>query len=235
MKRALILASCLIAALALATAATADTATIAKKKKTYCQKQGASAKAKLSAKSHGFYLYKEKGNASVLICQDRPKFFASFGTDLGAKYSQLRVSPKKCAIFTSKPPNQNPEVYAFNFSDFTAKPPNGQGSIYIVGYQQPSATLIETSLSTNCVAGYGMRINGIPQVAVEGTSAFGYTGTIYPKVGANMTDKELAGVKVTGTGTGASDTATLSWTESGVKHTYVYLNSAQSAYPAPTT
>jgi hypothetical protein len=234
MKRALlILGLCLVAAAVTAStsAIAAGTATTAKKKKTYCQKQAAGVKAKLFAKSHKFYVFKEKGGASILICQDKPKFFASFGTDPGAKYSQLRVSAKKCAIVTSKPPNENADVFAFDFANFTSKGNSGSASVFQVGYDQGPAVLLQTALSANCVSAYGIRVNGVPQIAVKGTSAFGYTGTLYPKIGANMTDKELADVKVVGSGA----TATLSWSESGVKHTYVYINGPQTQYPAPTT
>jgi hypothetical protein len=231
MKRALTLAACLVTALAITSAATADTAKIAKKKKTYCQKQGASIKAKLKGKSHGFYVYAEKGGAGILLCQDKPKFTGDFSMDQGDKISDLKVSAKKCAGFRVSGKAHNPEVYLFNFSDFLSG--NGQGSIYEAGRDLTpgTASIQKFALSTNCVAAFGQWVAGVPQVVVKGTSAFGYTGEIYPRIGPNTTDKELGALSVESSGA----TATASWSESGVKHTYVYTNASQPQNPPPTT
>jgi hypothetical protein len=231
MKRALVLATCLIAALALASAAAANTATTAKKKKTYCQKQAASIKAKLKGKSHGFYAYAEKGGTGILICQDKPKFTGEFSVDKGDKISTLRVAPKKCAGVAFRGPTHNPEVYLFNFADFLSG--NGSASVFQTAYDQPpgTASLVQFNLSSNCVAVFGQRVAGVPQVVVKGTSAFGYTGGIFPVVSANMTDKELGAVKISGSG----DTAKASWTDAGVPKSYVYTNSPQPLSPLPTS
>lgn len=225
----------LIAAIAVPSAVLAsqtDTATVAKKKKkTYCQKQGAGVKAKLKAKSHGFYVFAEKGGYGILICQDKPKFYGSFSTPKGDKISTLRVSAKKCAGVEVRGATHNPNVYFFDFADFLNN--NGQASIYEVGRGQAPGTgsLESFNLSSNCVAAFGQRVNGVPQIVVKGTGAFGYTGEIYPRVGPNMTDKELAAVKIAASGA----TATASWTESGVKHTFVYVNNLQQPPNQPPT
>lgn len=221
MKRALtILGLCLTATALVAVPATsAPTAqTAKKKKKTYCQKVGSNAKAKLKAKSMGFYVFVEPGLSSVLICQDKPKFYGSFGLEAkGDKVSQLRVIKKKCAIFSARGSSHNPQIYAFDFENFK-KGNAAQASIYTVGYGQPSAALISSALSPNCVSAYGERVNGAPQITVKGTSAFGYTGQLQAPVGANATDNDLGTVKVTGSG----NTATVTWTEGGQPKSYVY-------------
>lgn len=221
MKRALIIlgACLLVGALVTAPGTSAQTAQVAKKKKkkTYCQKTGAAVKAKLKAKSNGFYVYLEKGGYSVMICQDKPKFYGSFSLDAkGDKVSQLHVVKKKCAIYAERGSTHNPKTYAFNFSDFTSG--NGQASVYEVGYQQGPSSLLGLGLSQNCAAVYGVRVNGVGQIIAKGTSAFGYTGALQAPVGSGITDKELAGVKIAGTGS----TATVSWTEGGQAKTYVY-------------
>ena len=69
------------------------------------------------------------------------------------------------------------------------------------------------------MAAFAGRVNGVPQLTVKGTTTFGYTGEIHPPVSPTMTDKELAGVRIVGTG--ASATAT--WTEAGVPKFYTYV------------
>ena len=78
------------------------------------------------------------------------------------------------------------------------------------------------SLSNNCVAAIGSRVNGLPKVEVQGINAFGYTGQLTLSTAANMTDKELADIKVTGSGL----SATVTWTEGGVTKSYVYAKPA---------
>ncbi|MGK2877596.1 MAG: hypothetical protein ACSLFF_03310 [Solirubrobacterales bacterium] len=198
-----------------------DTATTVKKKRTYCQRTGASIKAKLKAKSKRFYVYLEKGGSIILICQDKPKFYGEFSIGTGDTVSTLRVSTKRCAVVKVTGKTHNPQLYLFSFADFLAK--NGQASIYTSGFGQPSASIEQVALSRNCVAATAERVNGVPGIAVQGTSAFGYTGTLRPPISPNMTDNELAAVKIFGTGA----SATVSWTEAGVAKTYVY------AEPAP--
>jgi hypothetical protein len=226
----------LIAAIAIPSAVLASqndsAATIAKKKKkTYCQRTGASVKAKLKGKSHGFYAFAEKGGYGILICQDKPKFTGVFSLEQGDKISGLQVSPKKCAGVEVRGPAHNPIVYLFDFVDFLTG--NGQASVYQVGQGLAPGTgsLVQFKLSSNCVAVFGQRVAGVPQIVVKGTNVFGYTGAIYPRVGPNMTDKELAEVKITASGA----TATASWTESGVKHTFVYVNNLQQPPNQPPT
>ena len=111
----------LIAAIAVPSAVLAsqpDTATVAKKKKTYCQKSASYVKGKLKAKSNGFSVYLEKNGSIILICQDKPKFYAEFSITKGDKLSQLRVSRKKCAILKVQGPTHNPQVYLFDFVNF---------------------------------------------------------------------------------------------------------------------
>jgi hypothetical protein len=187
----------------------------AKKKKTYCQKNGSAVKAKLLGKSKGFYVYREKGGGTVLLCQDKPKFYGSMSWEQGAKLGKLLVVKKKCAVYPQLGKG-NPQIYQINFKDFTSG--NGQAGVLEVGYGS-TGQLLGLSLSTNCALAFGAKVAGVPQIAVKGTSAFGYTGTLYPPVGAGITDKELANVKIGATGTGA---ATVSWTAAGVPHTYAY-------------
>lgn len=210
----------LIAAVAIAP----GSATAKKKKKTYCQKQGSSVRAKLLAKSNGFYVYREKGGATVLLCQDKPKFFGSTSWERGARLGRLIVVKKKCAIY-SQLGSGNPKVYAINFADFLSR--NGQASVREIGFGG-SGQLLGMSLSQSCVGAYGTRVNGVPQIAVAGTSVFGYTGALYPPVSASATDKELANVRVSGTTVGAGATATVTWSEAGVPKSYVYM--AQTRY-----
>lgn len=194
-----------------------DSASVAKKKKqTYCQKIAKPVGGKLKAKSKGFSVYVEKGGYLMLICQDKPKFYGEFSLAKGDKLSGLRVVTKKCAVVKSTGPSHNPQVYLFEFADFLAK--NGQASIYTTGYGQPSADLLSLVLSPNCVAAMGERVNGVPQITVVGTGAFGYTGNVKAPVGPNTTDKELAAVKIAGSG----DSATVTWTEGGVPKSFVY-------------
>lgn len=218
--RKLTLLACvaLIAALAIPTAAEAK-----KKKKTYCQKNGSAVKAKLLAKSNGFYVYREKGGGTVLLCQDKPKFYGSMSFE-GTKVGKLLVVKKKCAIY-SVLGKGNPKIYAINFADFLSR--NGQASVFEVGFGA-TGQLLGMSLSQSCAAAYGTKVNGVPQIAVKGTSAFGYTGTLYPPVSTNITDKELANVKISGSATGTGATATVTWTDGGVPKSYVYQ--AQSRY-----
>lgn len=219
MRRLMILVCLgLIAALAIPAGAGA------KKKKTYCQKQGSSVKAKLLAKSNGFYVYREKGGGTVLLCQDKPKFFGSMSWERGAKLGKLLVVKKKCAIY-SQLGKTNPKIYAINFADFLSK--NGQASVNEIGYGA-TGQLLGMNLSQNCVGAHGTKVNGVPQIVVQGTSAFGYTGLVKLPVAAGMTDKELANVKVAGSTFGAGATATAAWTEAGVPKSYVYT--AQTRY-----
>jgi hypothetical protein len=227
MKRTLgFLLIALIAATALPSAVLAsqpDSATIAKKKKkTYCQKAGGNVKAKLKGKSHSFYVYLEKGGNSILICQDKPKFFGSFSIEKGDKVSDLRVSAKKCAAVEATGASHNPQVYLFDFANFVGTNA-AQASIYTTGYGEPSASLIGIALSQNCVAAFGERVNGIPRITVKGTSAFGYTGALTPPVSPTMTDKELAAVKISGSG----KNATATWTEGGVPKSFAYVEPAR--------
>lgn len=217
MKRALIiLGVCVLAASIIVSPAGA------KKKKTFCQKTGSAKKAKLKAKSKGFYVYLEKGNSTFMVCQDKPKFFGSFGLQAkGDKISQLKVVKKTCAVFVARGGTHNPQVWQFNFSDFK-KGNAAQAAINEFGYGRGSAALSGLALSNNCVVAYGGRVNGQPQIVVKGTSAFGYTGQLNAPVGPNITDKELAAVKITGSGA----TATATWTEAGQPKTYVYTKPA---------
>jgi hypothetical protein len=215
----------LIAAIAVPAAVLAsqpDTATIAKKKKkTYCQKTGASVKAKLKGKSHGFYAFAEKNGYGILICQDKPKFTGEFSMDKGDKISGLRVSAKKCAAVQVTGKAHNPQVFIFTFSDFLTG--NGQASIYEPGRGTGlAASLSQFALSSNCVIAFGQRVGGVPQVVLKGTTAFGYTGELNQSVSPNMTDKELAAVKITGSGA----TATATWTDAGVPKTSTYVKPA---------
>jgi hypothetical protein len=66
-------------------------------------------------------------------------------------------------------------------------------------------------------------VNGVPRITVKGTSAFGYTGALNPVVSPTMTDKELAAVKVSGSGTNATAT----WTEGGVPKSFAYVEPAR--------
>lgn len=213
----------LIAAVAVPSAVMAsqsDTATVAKKKKTYCQRTGASVKAKLKGKSHEFYAFAEKGGYGILICQDKPKFTGGFSMTKGDKISTLRVTARKCAVLKVEGPTHNPQAFMFDFANFLSK--NGQAAVYTAGYQQPTATIEQIVLSNNCVAAFAERVNGIPGIAVQGTGAFGYTGTNRPAVSASMTDKELAAVKISGSGA----SATVNWTEAGVPRTFTYVKPA---------
>ncbi|MBJ7459145.1 MAG: hypothetical protein JHD02_08160 [Thermoleophilaceae bacterium] len=194
-----------------------DSANVAKKKKTYCQKSASYVKGKLKAKSNGFSVYLEKSGSIILICQDRPKFYGEFSITKGDKLSQLRVTRKKCAILKIQGPTHNPQVYLFDFVNFLNK--NGQAAIFTAGVGQPSATLDRIELSSNCVAAFAGRVNGVPQLTVKGTTTFGYTGEIHPSVSPSMTDKELAAVKISGTGA----SATVTWTEAGVPKSYTYV------------
>ncbi len=227
MRRLLILACLgLLAAAAIPTSAGASAphAVIAKKKKTYCQKTGSKVKAKLLAKSNGFYVYRERGGGTVLLCQDKPKFFGSMSWAKGAKLGKLLVVKKKCAIY-SQLGKGNPQVYAINFKDFLTQ--NGQASVYEVGYGS-TGQLLGMALSQNCVTALGAKVAGVPQIVAKGTSVFGYTGILYPQVSPGISDKELAGVKVSGTAVGAGATATVTWSEAGAQKSYVYQ--AQSRY-----
>ncbi|MBJ7354067.1 MAG: hypothetical protein JHC98_04515 [Thermoleophilaceae bacterium] len=214
----------LIAAIAVPSAVLAspgDTATVAKKKKkTYCQKAAKSVKGKLKGKSHGFSIYVEGNGSLILICQDKPKFYGEFSITKGDKLSSLRVSPKKCAVVKVAGGGHNDQVYLFSFDFFLSG--NGQASIYTVGYGQASGTNVKLALSSNCVAAFGNRVNGLPQVEVQGTNAFGYTGQIKIPTGANMTDKELAAVQIKAAGA----TAIVTWTEGGVPKSYTYAKPA---------
>lgn len=202
-------------------AAQPDSASVAKKKKqTYCQKIAKPVGGKLKGKSKGFSVYVEKGGYLMLICQDKPKFYGEFSITKGDKISDLRVVSKKCAVVKTSGSSHNPQVYLFEFADFLAK--NGQASIYTTGYGQASASLEQLVLSPNCVAAMGERVNGAPQITVIGTGAFGYTGNVKAPVGPNTTDKELAAVKITGSG----DSATVTWTEAGVPKSFVYSKPA---------
>lgn len=200
-------------------AAQPETATVAKKK-TYCQRTGASIKAKLKATSLGFYVFLEKGGSLFLICQDKPKFYGEFSITAGDKISTLRVTRKKCAVLKVTGKTHNPQVFMFNFANFLAK--NGQAGVYTAGYGQPAASIEQVVLSKNCVTAFAERVNGVPGIAVQGTSAFGYTGNLRPAVSPNMTDKELAAVKISGDGA----TATVSWTEAGVPKSFEYAKPA---------
>jgi hypothetical protein len=202
-------------------AAQTDSATTAKKKKTYCQKTASSVKGKLKGKSHGFSVYVEKGGSLILVCQDKPKFYGEFSITKGDKVSGLRVSAKKCAIVKVTGSSHNPLVYLFDFADFLTG--SRQASIYTSGPGQPSASLVQHVLSRNCVAAFGERVNGVPQITVKGTDAFGYTGALNPPVSPTMTDKELAAVKISGSGT----SATVTWTEGGVPKSWVYAEPAR--------
>jgi hypothetical protein len=198
-----------------------DPASIAKKKKkTYCQKTAKTVKGKLKGKSHGFSVYLEKNGSLILICQDKPKFYGEFSITKGDKLSNLVVSPKKCAVVKVSGPTHNDQVYLFSFDFFLTG--NGQASIFTAGYQQPTGLVKGLALSTNCVAAMGTRVNGLPQIEVQGTNAFGYTGQIHPPTGASMTDKELADVKVVTTGA----TATVKWSEGGQPKTFIYAKPA---------
>lgn len=189
----------------------------AKKKKTYCQKQGSSAKAKLKMKRNGFYVFLEKSKYSFMICQDKPKFRASFSLPArGDKMSQLRVIKKKCAVFAARGSSHNPQVFRFDFKNFTSN--NGQASVYEVGYNQGPSTLLSLGLSSNCVSAYGQRVNGVPGISVQGLGTFGYTGLVSAPVGKDATDKELAAAKIAG----SADSATVTWTEAGVAKSFVY-------------
>lgn len=214
----------LIAAIAVPSAVLAsqpDSASVAKKKKkTYCQKTAKTVKGKLKGKSHGFSIYVEGNGSLILICQDKPKFYGEFSITKGDKLSSLLVSSKKCAVVKVTGPSHNDQVYLFSFDFFLSG--NGQASIYTVGYEQPSGKNLGLALSRNCVAAFGNKVNGLPQIEVQGTNAFGYTGQIKVPTGANMTDKELAAVKIVGTGT----TATVTWTEGGQPKSYEYFKPA---------
>ncbi len=214
----------LIAAIAVPAAVLAsqpNSATVAKKKKTYCQKTGASIKAKLRGKSHGFYAFVEKNGYGILICQDKPKFTGEFTMDKGDTISTLRVSAKKCAALQVTGKAHNPQVFLFTFSDFLAN--NAQAAIYEAGRGSgATAVLFQVALSSNCVVAFGQRVGGVPQVVIKGTSAFGYTAELSQPVSASMTDKELAGVKISGSGA----TATASWTDAGVAKSATYSKPA---------
>lgn len=198
-------------------ASSPDSAVAAKKKKTYCQKTGASQKAKLKGKSHGFYVFAEKGGYGMLICQDKPKFSGPFSVTKGDKIWAPLVSARKCAAVKVTGSSHNPQVFLFDFADFLAK--NGQASVYEAGRGSGlAASLLRVSLSSNCVAAYGQRVGGVPQVVLQGTSAFGYTGQLNQTVNPNMTDKELAAVKIVSSGA----TATATWTEAGTPKSFVY-------------
>lgn len=198
-----------------------DSVVIAKKKKTYCQRTGAAQKAKLKGKSHGFYVFAEKGGYGMLICQDKPKFTGPFSITKGDKISAPLVSAKKCAAVKVTGSSHNPQVFLFTFSDFLSK--NGQASIYEAGRGTGlAASLLQISLSSNCVVAFGERVGGVPQVVLKGTSAFGYTGELRQPVSPNMTDKELAAVKISGSGA----TATATWTDAGVPKTFTYVKPA---------
>ena len=203
-------------------AAQPDSAVAAKKKKkTYCQKTASSVKGKLKGKSHGFSGYLEKSGSLILVCQDKPKFYGEFSITKGDKVSGLRVSSKKCAIVKVTGSSHNPQVYLFDFADFLTG--SRQASVYTTGEGQPSASLIQLALSRNCVAAFGERVNGVPRITVKGTNAFGYTGALNPPVGPTMTDKELAAVKISGSGT----SATVTWTEGGVPKSWAYAAPAR--------
>jgi hypothetical protein len=64
------------------------------------------------------------------------------------------------------------------------------------------------------------KVNGAPQIVVEGNSAFGYNGVITPPVGDGITDNELASVKIATT---SATSATVTWTAAGVPMSYVYV------------
>lgn len=144
------------------------------------------------------------------------KFYGEFSITKGDKISDLHVVSKKRAVVKTTGSSHNRQVYLFEFADFLAK--NGQASIYTTGSGQTSASLLQLVLSPNCVAAMGERVNGVPQITVVGTGAFGYTGNLKAPVGPSATDKELAAVKITGSG----DSATVTWTEGGVPKSFVY-------------
>ncbi len=188
-----------------------------KKKKTYCQRQGKAIKGKLLGKSNGFYIYLEKGGASVMLCQDKPKFRGSMPWTRGDKLDKLVAIKKKCAFYSALGSGHNPLVYSVNFADFLAD--NAQASVYTVGYGQPSGELLNFVVSSNCVAALATKVNGVPQIVVKGNSAFGYTGTVTPPVGAGITDTELKNVSIAAT---TATSATVNWTAAGIPQTYVY-------------
>lgn len=191
--------------------------TAKKKKKSYCEKQGKGNKAKLLGKSESFYIYREQGGASVMLCQDKPKFYGSMAWTNGDKLGTLAVVKKKCAFYSALGSSHNPQVYSVNFADFLTK--NAQASGYTVGYGQPTGELVKLAVSSNCVAVMATKVNGAPQIVVEGNSAFGYTGVITPPVGDGITDNELASVKIATT---SATSATVTWTAAGVPMSYVY-------------
>ncbi|MGH2906664.1 MAG: hypothetical protein ACRDKI_07825 [Solirubrobacterales bacterium] len=188
-----------------------------KKKKTYCEKQAKTVKAKLLGKSNGFYVFREKGGGTTLLCQDKPKFYGSMSWNVGDKLGALQVVKKKCALYAAVGSGHNPQIYGINFADFLSH--NGQASVYEVGYGA-TGQLFKVAVSSNCVGVYGTKVDGVPQIVVKGNSAFGYTGTIYPPVGDGITDKELANVKIATT---SPTSATVTWTAAGVPKSYLYV------------
>lgn len=217
---AFLVAAIVLCAIPVASATVPGHAVVAKKKKkkpTYCAKQAKSVKAKLLATSNAFYVFREKGGGTVLLCQDKPKFFGSMAWNVGDRLGTLAVVKKQCAFYSGIGSGHNPEIYSVSFADFLSR--NGQASVYTVGYGQPSGELIKLAVSSNCVGVFATKVNGVPQIVVKGNSTFGYTGTFTPPVGDGITDKELAAVKIAAT---SPTSATVTWTAAGVPMTFVY-------------
>ncbi len=237
MKTRLLLPIVLILALAapvaISTAAHNDAepqAQIAKKKRkqTWCQKKGKSAKGKLvsKVKAAKFFLYTTKRPTEYFFCSESHKFTGTIAEWGGIKKtSHVRAVKKNCAVFFSESKRGSGwdagakylKVIPYKFFRKGSKYPK-QTQAGQLGAKDDAVTVYSVSLAKNCVVAVAYAKNGVPTLRITGVGDFGYQGWVTREI-PGATIAELKKVRVVYNN---KDSATVKWTQGGVPNTYDY-------------
>lgn len=208
----------------------ASTVTTAKKKKklSYCQKKGKTAKGKLvgKVKSAKFFLYTTKRPTEYFFCSESPKYSSGIAEWSGIKKtSHLRAVKNNCAIFFSESKqgsgiNDGAKYLKIIPAKFFRK-----GSSYAkqtqaarLGTKAEAVELVTLDLAKNCVFAAGYLKNGVPYMQIVGTGDFPYGGQKEAPI-AGATAADLKNIKVTAD---SPTQATITYTAGGVPRSVIY-------------
>lgn len=203
-----------------------EPASAAKKKLSYCQKQGKSKKGKLfgKVKDAKFFLYTKKKPTEYFFCSESPKYSGTIEAWDGIKKtSNLKAVKNNCAIFYTEG-TPTTDLYSGEkelkivAAKFFKKGAVKQTQGSVIGKKDETVSLESLSLAKNCVFAAGYMLNGVPTLKTAGIGNFPYQGFVTRTL-TGATAAELKAVKVTMT---SATSATVSWTQGGVPKSLNY-------------